>query len=319
MTKKKKIAIAAGVALLTLTSVFILLRVTNSNTTSQQSEEVKEITPLSVEVTKPQRSVVNTFTEVTIKANKEIQLVKPETKVELVAVGELNGDKYYVARVKDLTNGETIVNLQLKDADEQMFESKLIITKSSFTMPAGYKEIPAWPNAEYILDPDNYNGPINKQYRLLEDYEPTDIVDLNKAQQIFTFNNASLRSDAAAALRRMLDELKKVTGQSVTVASGYRTFNEQMAAHSGILIRQGETAGLKISARPGHSEHQLGTTIDITHESVQYDLVQAFENTVPGKWLIENSQNFGFIRSLDEQQADYIYEPWHFRYVGDNN
>lgn len=319
--RRKQILLAALLvgSLVTATFVYAATRSTTPSSNDAQTNTSQRIAPLSVQIIKPEREVLNTSTEVTIIANKDIQLVSPKNRVELVAIGEDSQQKYYVARVKNLPNGETIVNLVLEDASAQKFESTLKINKGSFTMPAGYSEIPAWPEATYILNPDEYKGPINKQFRLLEDYEPADIVDLNKAHGIFTFNEARLRADAAAALKRMLEELRKQTGKTVTVASGYRSFNEQMSAHSGILIRQGETAGLRISARPGHSEHQLGTTVDITDAEVNYDLVQNFENTAAGKWLITNSESFGFVRSLDEQQTDYIYEPWHFRYVGDNN
>lgn len=319
--RSKQILLAALLVGSTVVALFVYVatRSTISNSTDSQPNNSQSVVPLSVQIINPEREVLNTFTEVTVISNKDIQLVSPRNRVELVAIGVLNQQKYYVARVKNLSNGETVVNIVFEDANSQRFESTLKINKGSFTMPAGYTEIPAWPEATYILDADNYKGPINKQFRLLEDYEPADIVDLNKAHGIFTFNEARLRADAAAALKRMLEELRKQTGKSVTVASGYRSFNEQMSAHSGILIRQGETAGLKISARPGHSEHQLGTTVDITDAEVNYGLVQGFENTAAGEWLIANSESFGFVRSLDEQQTDYIYEPWHFRYIGGSN
>ena len=76
---------------------------------------------------------------------------------------------------------------------------------------------------------------------------------------------------------------------------------------------------LRQSARPGHSEHQMGTTMDITSPSVGNDLVSAFGDTPEGKWLAANAHTFGFVMSYPpgkEATTGYIYEPWHFRYVG---
>jgi len=303
------------------TAVFLLVRNANSGgkSTSSQSSSSIDNRALEVEVINPDRKVLNTFTEVTVIANKSIELVKPSNRLDLIFVGDLADKKYYVARVKNLGMGETTAKLEVKDEVGQTFTKVFKILKDGLTMPAGYKEVPAWPGAKYVLDANTYKGEINRQLRLLEDYEPTDLVDLNKDQGIYTFNQATLRKDAAMELKRMLDAMRKEIGKSATIASGYRSFNQQMSSHSGILIRIGEKEGLKVSARPGHSEHQLGTTVDITNDEVSYDLVQNFENTAAGKWLIANSTKYGFIRSLDEQQTDYIYEPWHFRYIGGTN
>jgi LAS superfamily LD-carboxypeptidase LdcB len=69
----------------------------------------------------------------------------------------------------------------------------------------------------------------------------------------------------------------------------------------------------KVSARPGHSEHQTGMAVDIN------DLEQTFENTVEGRWLSLNAWKFGFILRYPkgrESITGYDYEPWHFRYLG---
>ncbi len=73
------------------------------------------------------------------------------------------------------------------------------------------------------------------------------------------------------------------------------------------------------SARPGHSEHQTGLTIDITSDSVHGGLTETFGETDEGKWVAENAHRFGFIIRYPENRVDetgYQYEPWHLRYVG---
>ncbi|MGL4373806.1 MAG: M15 family metallopeptidase, partial [Turicibacter sp.] len=73
------------------------------------------------------------------------------------------------------------------------------------------------------------------------------------------------------------------------------------------------------SARPGHSEHQTGLTMDITSPVVGNGLEEAFGATAEGQWIKENSHLFGFIIRYPQEQVfrtGYQYEPWHLRYVG---
>ena len=51
----------------------------------------------------------------------------------------------------------------------------------------------------------------------------------------------------------------------------------------------------RFSARPGHSQHQLGTTADITSDSVDHKLVASFGDTQEGKWLASNAYKYGFV------------------------
>jgi D-alanyl-D-alanine carboxypeptidase len=75
-----------------------------------------------------------------------------------------------------------------------------------------------------------------------------------------------------------------------------------------------------VSARPGHSEHQLGTTADISNADVGYRLTEEFGETPAGRWLAENAWRYGFVLSYPEGAeavTGYKYEPWHFRWVGE--
>jgi len=68
----------------------------------------------------------------------------------------------------------------------------------------------------------------------------------------------------------------------------------------------------------GASEHQVGLALDIVC-STYYRLDEAFGDTEAGKWLAENSYQYGFILryTKDKEEITGIeYEPWHFRYVG---
>ncbi len=71
-------------------------------------------------------------------------------------------------------------------------------------------------------------------------------------------------------------------------------------------------------ARPGHSEHQLGTTLDITSQGLT-DVDQSWGATPIGQWIATNAYHYGFILSYPQDAQSrtcYDYEPWHLRYVG---
>ena len=71
-------------------------------------------------------------------------------------------------------------------------------------------------------------------------------------------------------------------------------------------------------ALPGTSEHGLGLALDlISNQYSELDEKQA--ETKEAKWLEENCYKYGFIlRYPPEKTAEtgIIYEPWHYRYVG---
>ncbi len=69
------------------------------------------------------------------------------------------------------------------------------------------------------------------------------------------------------------------------------------------------------SADQGYSEHQLGTTVDFSSDEIGGGLTD-FQNTKAFAWLEENAHRYGFTLSYPEANEYYIYEPWHWRFVG---
>ena len=73
------------------------------------------------------------------------------------------------------------------------------------------------------------------------------------------------------------------------------------------------------SARPGHSEHQTGLAADLASLPSTCELAQCFATTPQGMWLAANSWRFGYILRYPSDKTavtGYIFEPWHYRYVG---
>lgn len=136
----------------------------------------------------------------------------------------------------------------------------------------------------------------NKTYSLPSTYAPGDLLSE------FTIAFTKMKKDAEAE------------GITLTVVSGYRSYERQTTLYNNYVARDGKANADTYSARPGHSEHQTGLAADL-------NLVDtSFENTKAGKWLAQNCYKYGFILRYPkgkEAITGYIYEPWHFRFIGD--
>ena len=111
-------------------------------------------------------------------------------------------------------------------------------------------------------------------------------------------------------------ELKQAAlddGIEITFMSGFRSYGEQTEVYTNWNKVYSDGQADRVSARPGHSEHQLGLAIDVN--SIEF----SFAETSEGIWLAENCYKFGFIiryKEGTEEITGYMYEPWHIRYLG---
>ena len=159
-------------------------------------------------------------------------------------------------------------------------------------------------------------APVDKEHALGADCSPG---DLQAIPAEFSANGQQfLRAAAASALIDMFKAGAK-DGHRLLANSGYRSYQTQVVVFNNEVATYGLEQAQRQSARPGHSEHQMGTAMDITSPSGSNDLVESFGATLEGKWLAANAATFGFVLSYPpgkEAITGYIYEPWHFRYVG---
>jgi D-alanyl-D-alanine carboxypeptidase len=111
----------------------------------------------------------------------------------------------------------------------------------------------------------------------------------------------------------------KRAGYHLQLASGYRSYQEQVIVYDNEVKNYGKTQADRESARPGHSEHQLGLSADVEPTSRTCEVSQCFGNTDEGKWLAKNAYQYGFVIRYPkgyEKITGYEWEPWHIRYVG---
>jgi len=157
---------------------------------------------------------------------------------------------------------------------------------------------------------------VDTHFRLPADYAPPDLVStteagLNGGHELRSLVIPHLAALAAAAA---------AAGHPIAVQSAYRSYQTQVTTFKYWVSVDGYAYALKSSARPGHSEHQLGTTLDIRAKGgkAPWDY-QDWASTPTGAWVNANAWRFGFALSYPKgyaSQTCYMYEPWHFRYLG---
>lgn len=147
----------------------------------------------------------------------------------------------------------------------------------------------------------------------LGEYDPADLVYLPSH---LTNRERRLRKEAADMLSAMAAAAAE-DGVRLLVVSAYRPYASQERIFNNYAAKHGVERANRFSARPGQSEHQLGTTVDFGGTKVDFEA--EFANTDSGRWLKENAHRFGFALSYPrdaEHITGYIYEPWHYRYIG---
>ena len=122
----------------------------------------------------------------------------------------------------------------------------------------------------------------------------------------------------------------KEAGLHIIMCSAYRSVERQETLFDECMkesVKSGmgywdayQETFLKI-AEPGKSEHALGLALDLI--SNQYtELDKRQETTKEAKWLAENCHKYGFILRYPPEKTKItgiIYEPWHYRYVGEEH
>ncbi len=160
---------------------------------------------------------------------------------------------------------------------------------------------------------------INKEaLRLLRaDYAPNDLLPVG-SQQVMPGREALLRISALQGLEALLDA-GLLEGYDLRVRSAYRSFRTQCHTFQYWVRTKGREHADRFSAQPGRSQHQLGTTIDLTAETWGWEIEPHVADTEEARWLAANAWRHGFALSYpDDAEAltGYAFEPWHYRYIG---
>ena len=157
---------------------------------------------------------------------------------------------------------------------------------------------------------------VDKNHALPPGYAPDDLVSLAGVEGGDSYrisrHGLLLRKTAAEALEEMA-AAAKAEGVVFTIGSTYRSYDYQVEVYKRIVKELGQEAADRESARPGHSQHQTGLTLDFA------PIDDSFAATPEGKLLLTNAGRFGLSLSFPdgyESVTGYRWESWHYRYVG---
>jgi LAS superfamily LD-carboxypeptidase LdcB len=153
---------------------------------------------------------------------------------------------------------------------------------------------------------------------LPHDYKPSDLVPL--PMRYCRIRQIELRKEAADAFIE-LHEAAARAGLPIYGFSGYRSYAAQRELYLN-RIKIGEKHRQRYVARPGHTEHQLGTVLDVVGNDVNFAAHNGFDRTPYAAWLRGECYRYGFVLSYGKdntQPTGYAYESWHIRYIGREN
>ena len=161
-----------------------------------------------------------------------------------------------------------------------------------------------------ITDYENVLTLVNK-YNKLPSVEFNDLTILEKPYS--DNGKRKIRQVAYDALKNMIDNAK-TDNIKLFVVSGFRTNKDQTNLFNNSKKKNGLDHALVYSAKPGHSEHELGLAVDLN------SVYESFSKTKEYEWLKLNAYKYGFIERYQKGKefiTGFNYEPWHYRYVGE--
>lgn len=263
---------------------------------SEQSSDVTQSTYAEHECTTPAQ------TEVTVTTTEE---------TTAVTTTEITTEVTTEATTESEAPSEAVTMIKVSGAETSTASG----TAESQPEESGEEPI----DKDYIYqDEDDFFYVVNKTYLLPEDYEiETDYVQ----------GSYEMEKTAAKHMREMIAAAKE-DGINLKVLSAYRTINYQKKLFERNVKSRMEDYGMSYEeayydtsiniAPPGGSEHNAGLAADIITEN-DWDTYTGFEDTEEFAWLQEHAPEYGFILRYLKGKEDitgYIYEPWHYRYVG---
>lgn len=209
----------------------------------------------------------------------------------------LNPDIEKVSRVLSMMSERARNEIQITDKEDFLKDLYFVLAEEKKYTD---QDLPLY----YLID---------KKHSVSSDYVPKNLLPLVK-NDLYSINrnDLSLRPDVEKALRAMAEASLK-DGVRLLVSSTYRSYQYQEKLFARWVQIDGLEEAERESARPGTSQHQLGSAIDFG------SITDDFADTRMGKWMYENGAKYGWSLSFPKNYEDitgYRWESWHFRYIG---
>ena len=168
---------------------------------------------------------------------------------------------------------------------------------------------------------------VNRSHPIPRDFYPPGLVKArDHCPAWIALDSPEIRADCVAlgAFVRMLEEAKAQGVGGFLLVSGYRSYERQaelFARKRALDPTYGEDPRKPVAvAHPNASEHRTGLALDIA-SLCHPQLEETFATTPQGAYLYENAARFGFVLRYPkgkEHITGVVFEPWHFRYVGEH-
>ncbi|KXK25988.1 MAG: D-alanyl-D-alanine carboxypeptidase [candidate division WS6 bacterium OLB20] len=296
--------------------------VISSRSTSAQTSDAVSALPVQTGDNQPPRilgidevqPVVSTSASFKIATDEELSPADSDG-YSLELIEEDSGQYTYLVKLDNLAPGQNRMAISLSDYTGNVNQHQLSIDR--LAVPECWDGRPR--TIASAVFPHAIDTVVDKYYKLDSSYYPADLVNgAYSGIPVYHGGSAYVRVPVVQPLKQMLSDAR-AAGISVYVSSGFRSYAAQGRAHNYWTGLVGGGAANYFAALPGHSEHHLGTTVDLLTSENGYTISEAYENTRLGRWLQENAHKYGFVMSYPkgkEAITGYKYEPWHWRYLG---
>lgn len=248
----------------------------------------------------------------------------------LFYLSETNGKKFKEEQAEINKTSSTTIT-ELSSRLNTLEEALLSTEEKSQTLEEALKE--ARENTESLKDKfddvsdvvDELEDISNTDPELLKKYSKVSFLnehfapkDLKTISDEYTYDENKkyeIHSEAWPFLRKLMEDAED-DGINLKIISAFRSFGDQSVLKNGYSVTYGAGSANQFSADQGYSEHQLGTTVDFTTEHLGSNF-ESFGQSEAYNWLKKNAYKHGFVLSYPENNSYYVYEPWHWRFVGE--
>ncbi len=304
IVKKFNLSIKLQIIISLLLIFFLIVSCSKENSQEKSKLKAKQAN-LSKKKQKSDTDIGSLARYIVVCKNTSLYL-QPSMKSKKAVTKVQKGNQLYISSI-----------IKLKDKKSFDFAKTSVLGKTyyiplqligSVSSPQKYK------NGNIIIGQE-----IVDKYRALPlKYQPNDLKNLSNHYKTPGYKSRvmQLRKEAIRAFTEMVDDAKS-DGINIRFISCFRSSDYQEIPYKRTMRQLGPKQ--KSSAKPGHSEHQLGTAADISSDEVQYQLTQKFAKTKAYEWVKRNASKYGIRISYTKEnymEKGYIWEPWHLRYWG---
>ncbi len=183
------------------------------------------------------------------------------------------------------------------------------------TIEASTNEDDSYKLPEELLNQNSLQVLVDSTHTLSKDFVPQNLATpyLNSTTDVIQINAE------AGEMAKQMKAAAESEGISLTVTSGYMSYQEIEEKAMDIISLNGEEYAKANGYLPGSNEHQTGLAIDFTDDPTNINSDTPFNETAAGQWLYAHAHEYGFILRYPQGKESITgvnFTPNHFRYVG---